>query len=81
MLNKGEQMKARSKIIIGPGTGLGCAIITYNRTEHSFNVNPGEGGHVEYPATNELELKLRNFAFEWFKERGEELKRLSTERV
>lgn len=45
-------------------------------------MSPGEGGHTEYTVTNELELRLRNFCFEWFKKNtGEEITRLSTERV
>jgi glucokinase len=45
-------------------------------------VNSGEGGHVEYAVTNDLELRLRKFAIKWFLENtGEELHRLSTERV
>jgi glucokinase len=71
-----------TKIIAGPGTGLGCAIITYNRQENDYNVHPGEGGHIEYPSTTELEFKLRNYAIKWIKEKdGEELKRVSTERL
>lgn len=82
ILHEGIHTKGKSKIIIGPGTGLGCAIITFNRTEGDYNVNPGEGGHVEYAATNDLELRLRKFAIKWFLDNtGEELNRLSTERV
>ena len=82
VLHEGTPTKGKSKIIIGPGTGLGCAIISYNKTEHSYNVHPGEGGHTEYAVTNDLELRLRKFSIEWFKKNtGEELTRLSTERV
>jgi len=82
ILNEGTFVEAKPKLILGPGTGFGCASISYNKTEGSYNVNPGEGGHTEYAVTNEVELRLRKFAFEWFqKENGEELTRLSTERV
>lgn len=82
VLHEGTLTPHKSKLIIGPGTGLGCAIISYNNTEGSYNVNPGEGGHVEFVVTNAQELRLREFAIEWFKNNtGEELTRLSTERV
>ncbi|CAI2368948.1 unnamed protein product [Moneuplotes crassus] len=81
-VHPGKPREHHNKLIIGPGTGLGCAIIPYNKTEGNYNVCPGEGGHTEYTVTNELELRLRNFCFEWFKKNtGEELTRLSTERV
>jgi glucokinase len=82
VLHEGIHTKGKSKIIIGPGTGLGCAIITYNNSQGYYNVNPGEGGHTEYTVTNDLELRLRKFAIKWFLENtGEELHRLSTERL
>lgn len=82
IINEGRQVAGKPKIIIGPGTGLGCAIISFNKTEGSYNVHAGEGGHVEFPATDDTELALRKFALQWFKDNEDlELKRLSTERV
>lgn len=82
VINEGTVHDNGTNIIVGPGTGLGCAIMTYNDTEGDYNVHPGEGGHVEWVVTNEEELKLRNFTIEWFKEKeGIELQRISTERL
>ena len=78
VLNKGEEIGCSTKLIIGPGTGLGAAVIIYNQTEGSYEVLAGEGGHQEFPAINEEDLKLRQFAFKYFEEvRGETLDRLS----
>lgn len=44
------------KILIGPGTGLGKAIIVSN------NVLASEGGNALFPPINEFELELANYA-------------------
>lgn len=81
-LNTGRKVEHAPMVIVGPGTGLGAAIMTYNKTESCYNVHPGEGGHIEWPVTTEEELRLRKYAIQWFRDRdGLELKRLSTERV
>lgn len=81
-VQKGEPVEKEPKIITGPGTGLGCALIVYNHTEGCYNVVRGEGGHTEYAATNELELRLRNFVIEYIKEKqGKDIDRVSTERL
>lgn len=81
-LNTGRKIENAPMVIVGPGTGLGAAIMTYNTTEGNYNVHPGEGGHIEWPVTTEEELRLRQYALNWFRERENlELKRLSTERV
>ena len=72
VLSKGEETGHSTKLIVGPGTGLGAAIIIYNETEKAFNVFAGEAGHQEFPAINEADLRLREFAFKYFEEvRGE----------
>jgi glucokinase len=81
-LQKGEVVDKEPKIILGPGTGLGCALIVYNHTEGAYNVVRGEGGHTEFTATNEQELRLRNFVIEYIKEKeGSEISRVSVERL
>ena len=82
VLNKGEPHPTGNKIILGPGTGLGCAIITYNKAEKCYNVHPGEGGHSEYTAFDDIDLKLKKFAFQYFKDHENlDLSRISVERL
>lgn len=82
VLQAGEPVEKEPKVILGPGTGLGCALIIYNHDEGCYNVVRGEGGHTEFTVTNESELKLREFCVEWFREReGFELTRISVERM
>lgn len=82
VLHEGKEIPHAPKIIIGPGTGLGCAIMSYNTKEGDYNVHAGEGGHTEYAATTEQEFRLRNYAIKWLKEHDNQtLLRVSTERL
>ena len=45
------------RLVIGPGTGLGCAGL-YIRDDHSLMVTPTEAGHVSLAPANLRELKL-----------------------
>ena len=67
---------------MGPGTGLGSAIISYNKAEGDYIVHPGEGGHTEYTITDMTDLKLRNFVVDYYlRNRGISLDRVSVERL
>jgi glucokinase len=44
--------------VIGPGTGLGIAYLTY--TPHGYFVSPSEGGHAGFPTRGDYSL-LYNF--------------------
>jgi glucokinase len=44
--------------VIGAGTGLGISIAPYNRKDHLHMPIPSEGGHMDFPPHNELELEL-----------------------
>ena len=51
--------------ICGPGTGLGTAIISPNGHGQWVTIN-GEGGHVDYAPTDEVELAIFHFLVERF---------------
>lgn len=63
------------KILIGTGTGLGEAIVTKGSNEDDYVVFPGEGGHVDFAARDELE-----FGFMLYVKKKLKLERVSYER-
>lgn len=82
VMNEGSETIYSTKIIVGPGTGLGAAIIHFNQTEQAFNVVPGEGGHQEFPAIDAQDLRLRKFAFKYYEEvEGQKFTRLSVVQI
>ena len=50
-----------TKAIIGAGTGLGKSILTYDKHFNAYIPIPSEGGHADFPAQNNLEMKLIEF--------------------
>lgn len=36
------------KIVIGPGTGLGEAILIWDKTKQNYEPFPSEGGHADF---------------------------------
>lgn len=47
--------------IIAPGTGLGTGILTYSRARQMYIPVASEAGHVDIPASTELQWKLLNY--------------------
>ncbi len=47
-----------TKIILGAGTGLGKSILTYDKNFNAYIPIPSEGGHADFPAQDNLEMKL-----------------------
>lgn len=45
-----------TKVVLGPGTGLGVAALIHDG--HRWSAVPSEGGHVEFAATTPLELEV-----------------------
>lgn len=80
-INEGEQQSNDPKIITGPGTGLGCALIIYNQALGEHTVLRGEGGHTEFTATTEQEIRLREFTLTYLRDRGHTIERVSVERL
>lgn len=82
MLNKGVKTEKKPLMIVGPGTGLGSAVMTYSKADGGYTVHSGEGGHVEFTVTNDLELRLRSFAIQyWQEKRGITLHRVASEKL
>ena len=52
-----SQQKA-TKAIIGAGTGLGKAILTFNEQKQNYVPVASEGGHADFPITEEIEQEL-----------------------
>lgn len=58
-LQAGEPQARGVVGVIGAGTGLGEAFVTWNND--AYLVHSSEGGHVSFAAQNELECRLRNW--------------------
>lgn len=58
----GEQnLRHRTKAVIGAGTGLGKTILVYDDHSQVSRPLPSEGGHSDFPPQNEFELALTSF--------------------
>lgn len=55
---KHDQNKAKTKVIIGAGTGLGKAILAHDNYNEVYTPLPSEGGHTDFPIHNEFEFRL-----------------------
>jgi glucokinase len=61
-LRKEQSIKTiQTKAILGAGTGLGKSILVFDKQLKAFIPIPSEGGHNDFPAENEFELKLADF--------------------
>jgi glucokinase len=63
-INKGSKdivTRHKPKVAIGAGTGLGKAILVWNRATQQYSVVSSEGGHADFVAQNQNELELVNF--------------------
>jgi glucokinase len=47
--------------VIGAGTGLGKNILVYDAHLDAYVPHPSEGGHSDFPATDEFETKMVNY--------------------
>lgn len=72
-LNRGECDETGTIAVIGPGTGLGMAFLTWDGTR--YQAYPSEGGHSAFSPSNEFELELLRYLFNKFNGH------VSTERV
>jgi len=65
------QSKQKStKAIIGAGTGLGKAILYFNEQKQNYIPLASEGGHADFPITEEIEQELVRW---WKRQNKEEL--------
>jgi glucokinase len=61
VLRKGQSSHEsghKTKIILGPGTGLGKSILVYNPEAQIYVPIPSEGGHSDFPPYDEDELSM-----------------------
>ncbi|MAS87487.1 MAG: glucokinase [Micavibrio sp.] len=57
----GAAVELENKAVIGPGTGLGAALLIAKKDKSGFQVVPGEGGHVTMPARNQREFDIIHY--------------------
>lgn len=58
-LQQGEAQPGGVRIVVGAGTGLGVAWLSW--TEQGYQVHPSEGGHVDFAPVNELQYALLKY--------------------
>ncbi len=63
-LNHGTCVETGTIAVIGPGTGLGMAFLTWDGTR--YQAYPSEGGHSAFSPSNEFELELLRYLFKKF---------------
>lgn len=59
VLQPGELLPQAPKVVLGPGTGLGVAYLTWDG--NAYRVHSTEGGHSHFSATNEQQTELLLF--------------------
>jgi glucokinase len=72
-INAGEPVETGTIAVLGPGTGLGMAFLTWDG-QH-YQAFPSEGGHSSFSPSSEFELELLRYLFKKFNGH------VSTERV
>lgn len=55
-IGRGEVMQSASRVVVGPGTGLGVAGLVHAR--HTWFPVPGEGGHMDIGPRTERDFEL-----------------------
>eukprot|EP00045_Choanoeca_perplexa_P003167 m.28959 g.28959 ORF g.28959 m.28959 type:complete len:421 (+) comp11901_c0_seq2:137-1399(+) len=78
VVRDGKPDSTRPIALIGAGTGLGECFLA--RDGDRYRAYPSEGGHVEYPASTELEVELLQFLQNKFGRDGKPA-RISAERI
>jgi glucokinase len=58
-LNKGEAAIGGAIGVIAPGTGLGEAFLTFEKSR--YKAHPSEGGHADFAPTSEIEINLLKY--------------------
>ena len=57
----GDEVDFANKVVIGPGTGLGAAMVVAKKDSQGYQVVPGEGGHVTMPARTQREFDVFHY--------------------
>ncbi|MBW2559908.1 MAG: glucokinase [Deltaproteobacteria bacterium] len=58
-INRGEAATEGAIGVIAPGTGLGEAFLTFDRSR--YRAHASEGGHADFAPTGEVEIKLLHY--------------------
>ncbi|MCF3640485.1 glucokinase [Rhizobium sp. TRM95111] len=58
-IGAGEEKMAQSRVVLGPGTGLGVAGLVH--AQHTWFPVPGEGGHVDMGPRSERDYRIWPF--------------------
>ena len=58
---KRREITSSTKAVLGAGTGLGKSILSYDKHYNIYAPIPSEGGHEDFPAQNDFEIKLLEF--------------------
>lgn len=61
VLFKGQAVEQGVKGVIGAGTGLGKAMLIYNKSTKNYEVLPSEGGHADLPMQTEEDQRILDF--------------------
>lgn len=61
LVNKGVPREHAARAIVGAGTGLGKCALLWDAHHGRYMPLVSEGGHADFPATNQLELELIEF--------------------
>lgn len=60
-------VKAKApKVVMGPGTGLGAATLTWDEGLNAYRVWPGEGGHATFAPRGWKQIALANYVTQKF---------------
>ncbi len=58
---KSKNRKCRTKVVLGPGSGLGVAPVFWDEEKKAYYSQPSEGGHKAWSPRNDLEWSLYNY--------------------
>ena len=61
IIQKGSPGKNGIKVVIGAGTGLGKAIVLFDKSRNIYAPLPSEGGHTNFPSESMEEVELMFF--------------------
>lgn len=75
-VKRGDNVQKAPMVVIGAGTGLGKATLTYNRHYQFYVPIPSEAGHTDFAAQTQEEFELVNFI-----KKNKKLKKVSYEEI
>ena len=61
LLKKGKPSRKGTRAVIGAGTGLGKNILVFSEAANDYVAYPSEGGHINFPFTDEEEIALSKY--------------------